>query len=117
MKRKLMQFLMLSGFLLTSSTALADYEPTADDIAAAKAAAKAVAIEDFQFSGNYYATEVGNMRFDFDTTNKLANFIGYSGENQAPEEFTVPEYVVYNDELYIVASVGGDYYYWYYYYE
>ena len=117
MKRKLMQFLMLSGFLLTSSTALADYEPTAADIAAAKAAAKAVAIEDFQFSGNYYATEVGNMRFDFDTTNKLANFIGYSGENQAPEEFTVPEYVVYNDELYIVASVGGDYYYWYYYYE
>lgn len=117
MKRKLMQFLMLSGFLLTSSTALADYEPTADDIAAAKTAAKAVAIEDFQFSGNYYATEVGNMRFDFDTTNKLANFIGYSGENQAPEEFTVPEYVVYNDELYIVASVGGDYYYWYYYYE
>lgn len=119
MKRNLMQFLMLSGFLLTSSTALADYEPTADDIAAAKTAAKAIAIDDWQIDTYYYGgATIDKMRFAFDTTNKLANFIGFSEEVAAPEEFTVPEYVVYNDELYIVVSVGGDYYdYWYGYYE
>ena len=111
MKRKMTQFLLIAGLILFAGASA--QAQTAEEIAAAKAAAKTVAMADWQFSTDYYSsTETDDQyRYWLDTTNKLACWCGFNKNFTAPTELTIPEYIYYNDEVYVVVAVGGNSYY------
>ena len=94
MKRKVTQFLLLAGFLLTAGPALAQQDTPMDQ---------------WQFGSNFVT--IDNMRFKLDDTHMLAQWCYWNSYDVAPEKVVVPSTVTYQGNTYTVVDAEGYYYY------
>ena len=78
MRRKVTQFLLLAGLLLTSGTALA--QPNTP-------------MEEWSFGSNYIS--INDMRYKLDETHLLAQWCYWNSYDTAPEKVVVPSTVTY----------------------